>query len=113
EETLETALEIDSTMPHGTKFYPEKQNYQQSALEIMEKKGITVVPMQAVGDKKSRIASACHFAKSGRVLFPKTGARDLLDNIVGFGIEEHDDFADAWAYLVIGMVKKKRGKIFA
>jgi len=108
-DTIKTAVEVNDIMPIGTKFYPEKVQYQQSAIEIMERNGIKVVPMQAVGDKKARISSACFYIKTGRVLFPKEGADDVIDNLVGFGIEDHDDLADACAYLILGMVKKQGG----
>jgi len=109
EETIKKAVEINEIMPHGTKFYPEKVGYQESAHEIMKKNGLQVVPMQAVGDKKARIASACFYVKSGRVLFPEIGAEDVIENLIGFGIEDHDDLADAFAYLVLGIVKKSGG----
>ena len=109
EETIRKAVEINEIMPHGTKFYPEKVNYQEAAIEIMKKNGLAVVPQAAVGDKKARIVSACFYVKSGRVLFPKEGAKNVIDNLIGFGIEEHDDLADAFAYVVLGMVKKSGG----
>lgn len=107
--TIETAVEINEVMPHGTKFYPEKVGYQEAAHQIMQKNGLTVIPMQAVGDKRARIAAACFYIKSGRVLFPKTGAENVITNLVGFGVEAHDDMADACAYLILGMVKKAGG----
>jgi predicted phage terminase large subunit-like protein len=112
EETIKKAVEINEIMPHGTKFYPEKVGYQEAAHEIMKKNGLTVVPMSAVGDKKARIASACFYVKSGRVLFPREGAENVINNLTGFGIEEHDDLADAFAYMVLGMVKKGGGILF-
>jgi predicted phage terminase large subunit-like protein len=112
EETIKKAIEVNELMPHGTKFYPEKVGYQEAAHEIMRKNGLSVVPMQAVGDKKARIASACFYVKNGRVLFPKEGAENVIQNLIGFGIEDHDDLADAFAYLVLGIVKKAGGVIF-
>jgi len=109
EQTIRKAVDINDVMPHGNKFYPEKVGYQESAHEIMRKNGLIVVPMPAVSDKRSRITAACFYVKSGRVLFPKTGAENVIDNLVCFGIEEHDDLADAFAYLVLGMVKKSGG----
>lgn len=109
EETIRKAKDLHEVMPHGVKFYPEKVNYQEAAIEIMKKNGLAVVPMQAVGDKKARITAACFYVKQGRVLFPKEGAQDVIDNLIGFGIEDHDDLADAFAYLVLGMVKKGGG----
>lgn len=109
EETIKKAVELNEVMPHGTKFYPEKVNYQEAAIEIMIKNGLSVVPMSAVGDKKARITAACFYVKQGRVLFPKEGAKNVIDNLIGFGIEDHDDLADAFAYLVLGIVKKGGG----
>lgn len=109
EETIATAVEINEIMPHGTKFYPEKVAYQQAAIEIMEKNGLRCVPMSSVNDKKSRLIAACFYVKTGRVLFPETGAEDVINNIIGFGIEAHDDYADAFVNIVLGMVKKSGG----
>lgn len=105
EDTIKKAVEVNNIMPAGTTFYPEKVNYQEAAIEIMKKNGLRVEPMKAVGDKKARISSACFYIKSGRVLFPKEGADDLIQNLIGFGIEDHDDYADACAYVILGMVK--------
>lgn len=109
DDTINKAVEINEIMPHGTKFFPEKVGYQEAAHEIMRKKGIQVIPMQAVGDKKARISSACFYVKQGRVLFPREGAENVITNLVGFGIEEHDDLADAFAYLVLGIIKRGGG----
>ena len=112
EETIKKAIEINEIMPQGTKFYPEKVMYQEAAIEIMEKNGISCVRMPSTTDKKSRISSACFYVKNGRVLFPKDGAEDVINNLVGFGIEEHDDLADAFANVVLGIVKKNGGILF-
>lgn len=107
--TIKASVEINEIMPIGNKFYPEKVAYQQAAIEIMEKNGLKCIPMSSVTDKKSRLIAACFYVKSGRVLFPKDGAEDLISNIIGFGIEAHDDYADAFVNLVMGMVKKSGG----
>lgn len=109
EQTINKIIEIDGVMPHGTKYYPEDVGYQKAAIEIMKKKGLQVFPQKANGDKRSRITAACFYIKTGRVLFPKTGAEDVINNLVGFGTEAHDDLADACAYLILAMVKKKGG----
>ena len=108
-ETITKAVEIDEQMPPGTKWYVENVMYQQSSVEIMEKNGLQVVPMKSTADKRSRIVSACFYAKQGRVLFPRTGAEKVIASLIGFGIEDHDDSADAFADLVLGMVKKSGG----
>lgn len=109
EETIQTAVDINSIMPHGHKWYPEKVAYQQAAIEIMEKNGLTCIPMPAVTDKRSRAVAACFYVKNGRVLFPKEGAENLIDALLGFGVEAHDDLVDAFSNVVLGMVKRGGG----
>lgn len=111
-ETITEGVEIHGIMPHGTVFYPEKVMYQESAIEIFEHNGITCHRMTNTSDKKSRISSACYYVKNGRVLFPKEGAQNVINNLLGFGIEEHDDLADAFANVVLGMVKNTGGILF-
>lgn len=109
EETITEAVALNEIMPQGTKFYPEKVAYQEAAIEIMRKNGLNCVPMPSVADKRSRAIAACFYIKNGRVLFPRTGAERLIDNLLGFGIEEHDDLTDALSNLILGMVKRSGG----
>lgn len=112
-ETIKKAVDVNQSMISGTRFYVEKVNYQEAALEVMRKNNIPVVAMAAVGDKRARLITACYYVKTGRVLFPSEGCEDLITNIVEFGIADHDDLADAFAYLVLGMVKKTGGLLIA
>lgn len=112
-EMLKKAVEVDNVMPMATKFYSEKVAYQESAQEMMEKQGIIVERMTPTSDKRARAITACHHVKIGRVMFPETGAEDLIENIVGYGIETHDDYTDAFSMVVIGMVSKKKSVLFA
>jgi phage terminase large subunit-like protein len=51
-------------------------------------------------DKRSRLILTANFIKNGKVLFPRTGAEELIRQIVHFGVEKHDDLADAFAHLI-------------
>jgi phage terminase large subunit-like protein len=111
QETIQEAVAIKESMPAGVRFYPEKVAYQEAAIEIMEKNGLQVTRMPSVTDKKSRAVAACFYIKQGRVLFPRKGAEALIDNLLGFGIEEHDDLTDGAVLLILGMVKRGGGII--
>lgn len=52
-------------------------------------------------DKRARLALISQFIKDGKIVFPKKGAELLIEQMVGFGIEKHDDLADALAVLVL------------
>jgi phage terminase large subunit-like protein len=111
-ETISTSVDIDDEMPAGTVWYPEKVAYQEAAIEIMEKNGLKVVRMPSVTDKRSRAIAACFYIKNGRVLLSEEGSAELIDQLLGFGIEDHDDLVDALGNVIFGMVKKKSGAIF-
>jgi predicted phage terminase large subunit-like protein len=64
-------------------------------------------------DKRSRLSSVSNFIKNGNILFPKNGCEDLINQLVGFGIEKHDDLMDAFVLLVNYAVQKNgRGSAF-
>ncbi len=43
--------------------------------------------------------------KTGRILFPRNGAEALINQIVHFGVEKHDDMADAFSIVVHNAVE--------
>jgi hypothetical protein len=46
--------------------------------------------------------------RSGKVLFPKKGAEDLIQQLVYFGVEKHDDLVDAFTMVLHMAIKKDR-----
>lgn len=86
-------------------FFPEDVAYQRAAIEEMQRNGIPCQPMRTGQDKRARLRTAGTFIQNGTVLFPHKGAEDLLAQVLGFGIEDHDDLADALVYLILGMTQ--------
>ena len=56
-------------------------------------------------DKRSRLVLTAHMIKSGKILFPRTGAEELITQIVHFGVEKHDDLADAFSTLILSIIE--------
>jgi hypothetical protein len=56
---------------------------------------------------KARLSLTANSIKSGRILFPKRGAERLIEQLVGFGVERHDDLVDAFTILVLEVVSDK------
>lgn len=106
--TQNEALKIAGTMPYGTKFYIEEVGYQRSAIQGLQRKGLSVYPMRPITDKKARLETVAPFIKDGTVLFPENGCEALIQSLVNFGIEEHDDDVDALVYLIMGLINNKR-----
>ena len=84
-------------------FYMEDVGYQRAAIEEAQRHGLPATPMRVGTDKRSRLRAAAIFIQNGTVLFPKKGAEDLIAQLCGFGIEEHDDLVDAFVHLVMGI----------
>lgn len=108
--TLKEAVKVNATMPYGNKFFVEEVNYQKAAIQGMKRKGLTVFAMQAISDKKARFETISPFIIDGTVLFPEFGCGALIDQMIGFGTEEHDDLLDALVYLIMGLIKRKSFK---
>lgn len=84
-------------------FYIEDVAYQRAALEMAQQLGLIVEPMKVGTDKRSRLRAAATFIQSGQVRFPRKGCEDLLAQILGFGVEEHDDLVDGLTTLILGI----------
>lgn len=59
-------------------------------------------------DKRTRLSLMSQFIKDGRILFPQKGAEKLIEQIVGFGAEAHDDLVDAFTILGIYLLEHAR-----
>ena len=101
--TIETLEDLKNT--GGTHlFFVENVNYQQVAIETLQRKQIPVTGVRPVADKLARLRVAAQFIKDGTVKFPRTGCELLLTQLYGFGVENHDDMVDALVYLILGTV---------
>lgn len=87
-----------------SEFYVEAVAYQMAAIEEMERRGFSVEAMKPIKDKRSRLRVAARYIKNGTVKFPRTGCEDLLNQLLNFGIEKHDDAVDALVWLILGVV---------
>jgi len=67
---------------------------------------VTQYPLRGQ-DKRTRLAFTSEFIKNGTVVFPRKGCEDLINQIVNFGIEKHDDLADAFSMCIDHCITKK------
>lgn len=87
-----------------SEFYVEAVAFQQVAIEEMERRAFSVQAMHPMKDKRARLRVAARYIKNGTVKFPRKGCEQLLTQLLGFGIETHDDAVDALVYLILGVV---------
>jgi predicted phage terminase large subunit-like protein len=88
-------------------FVIEDVAYQKALPQQLRDEGIHNVTTTRPGnqDKRTRLVLTAHLIKSGKVLFPLEGAEELINQIVHFGAEKHDDLADAFSNLVLSVVE--------
>ncbi len=113
-DTIDTAKTIsDSFYPKG-KLWIESNGYQESIIEHLVAARYPAEGVRSRGDKYSRLNSVSHLVQNGQVLFPRHGADELITQLLGFGIEKHDDLVDAFAILLLKVAEKwsvKRGSV--
>lgn len=90
----------------GTVYYEEGLNtiyiedvaYQKSVVQALRHKGLYGVKGVSTGgkDKYSRLNNITPLLQSGKILFPRYGAEDLIQQLLYFGKEKHDDMVDAF-----------------
>ena len=70
--------------------------YQHAMVETLADSGMDVKGIRIAGDKYARLTTAGMLFEQGKVLFPSDDScREIVMQLVGFGVEKHDDLCDA------------------
>ena len=87
------------------KVYVEDVGYQRALVQYFEgsKYDIEAVPVGRMS-KSLRLQLTTPLLKEGRVLFPEEGCEELIEELLGFGKEKHDDLVDAFSLLVMKVI---------
>ncbi|MDD4027288.1 MAG: hypothetical protein PHO75_03835 [Candidatus Shapirobacteria bacterium] len=85
----------------SVKFYSESVGYQESLVQQLSVEKILIEGVSVSKlDKRSRLCLTSGYIETGKILFPRHGAEELIDQIVNFGVEKHDDLADAFSLVI-------------
>ena len=87
-----------------TKVFVEDVGYQKSLIQQLKSSGLDVSPITIHGDKKSRLTQTTSWIKIEKIFFCDFGSDILISQLIGFGIEKHDDVADAFSLLVLKII---------
>ena len=86
--------------------YIEDVGYQRALIQYFESSKFDVKPATVGGMSKTlRLQLTTPLLKEGRVLFPEVGCEELIENLLGFGKEKHDDLPDAFSILVMKVIE--------
>jgi predicted phage terminase large subunit-like protein len=107
-DTIQKAKDVSNGLGGNsfTDLWVEDVAYQKSAIQEMDRIGLPASGVKVSRDKRARLETVASFIKNGIVLFPRKGCEDLISQLLGFGVESHDDLVDAFVYCVQGLMNK-------
>jgi len=80
--------------------FVESNSFQVSASQYLLSENYPVTGVIVRGDKHSRLVSVSHLIQNGAIRFPKHGAEQLIEQMLFFGVEKHEDLVDAFTLLI-------------
>lgn len=96
---------------HHTKLLIEDVGYQRALVEHLRRENIPAEGVKINGqDKRTRIALTTHLIQQGKILFPSKGCEKLIEQLTGFGLEKHDDLADAFSLLILKIMSESHSE---
>lgn len=82
----------------GVEVVIENVAYQKAMTQHLKGKGLRACDKSVAGqDKRGRLTLPASLAQQGVVLFPQRGAEALIEQLVYFESQQHDDLADAFS----------------
>lgn len=74
----------------------ENNGFQESVVETLADSHIEVVGVRSNVDKRTRLTASSMLFEAGKVFLPATESANIIINqLLGFGVEKHDDICDA------------------
>lgn len=88
-------------------FLIEDVAYQKSLVQMLEDESFYAVGVPQKSDKRMNLALVGSLLQRKKILFPKKGCEKIIEQILNFGIEKHDDLADAFSIIAIGSIHNR------
>lgn len=101
--TKEQVLAMVKTVGKGSPvtLLVEDVAYQKALYEDLKRSNPLTEAFKVHGmDKRARLTIAAGPIEAGQVFFPRHGAKELIQQMIGFGVERYDDMADACAMVI-------------
>lgn len=110
ERIVAESLKLGNGLP--TPVYIEDVQAQRFVIDAVRAKGIPAEGVSPGGnDKRARLNSVSEIFKS-RVRWPRKGCEKVLNQVLYFGVERHDDLVDALVYLIMKVfVQMEHGRV--
>lgn len=105
-EAQDAIIETGMNYLGNHKLIIEANGYQGAMIQSLEARGITCESYTSNSDKYTKIKHTSAAIKQGLIKFPRKGCKDLINQMVGFGAEKHDDLVDAFAIGALPLIKQ-------
>ncbi|KXK00127.1 MAG: Terminase-like family protein [Parcubacteria bacterium OLB19] len=107
---LKSKYQLDVT------FIIESVAYQEAIVQQLKENGIEVTGVKPLGDKRERLSLTATPLSEGQIWFPFGNSSKLEQEMIHFGVEKHDDLADAFSIVTLDVLvnrkPRKRGILF-
>jgi predicted phage terminase large subunit-like protein len=113
-ERIKNLVAIHKQKTYRVKLYVENVGYQQALVQMFDHNKYDIEGV-AIGrsDKKTRLQLTTPLLKDGRILFPEKGCEELIEQLIGFGKEKHDDLVDAFTMLVLKVIENNPKRVMS
>jgi predicted phage terminase large subunit-like protein len=101
-------LKLNSKYKMNPEFIIENVAYQDAVVQHFDKTSIDVEGVRPLGDKRERLNLAATALSDKRVFFPHEASDKLIQELVHFGSEKHDDLADAFSLVTLEVMVNKK-----
>jgi len=101
-------LKLNSKYKMNPEFIIENVAYQDAVVQHFDKTSIDVEGVRPLGDKRERLNLAATALSGKQVFFPHEGSDKLIQELVHFGSEKHDDLADAFSLVTLDVMVNKK-----
>ena len=103
-------LSLESKYKMTPRFVIEKVAYQDAIIQQLDKDGLDVEGVVPLGSKRERLQLTTPALSERQILFPNENSKELIQELVHFGSEKHDDLADAFSLVVLDVLINKKPK---
>jgi predicted phage terminase large subunit-like protein len=101
-------LTLESKYKITPKFIIEKVAYQDAIIQQLDEDNIDVDGVAPFGSKRERLQLTVPALSGKQIFFPNNNSKELIQELVHFGSEKHDDLADAFSLVVLDILVNKK-----
>jgi predicted phage terminase large subunit-like protein len=106
-ETIISAISIAKLTHPRVKTTIENVGYQDAMVQTLQSRSQDIIGITPTTDKRTRLSLTTSLIREGRILFPETGCEELIEQLIGFGKEKHDDLADAFSIMILQLIGQR------